>query len=122
MKPSGERSVGKADTLLQIRDTEAKAKRIIEEADEKQKAIIVAARREAIEKYQAAEAAIRKKIEAAISQEKASLAAQRSDAMRKGMEEAAKLMAKANDRVPKAKMHIKNHFERTFDAAAGTNE
>jgi len=122
MKPSGERSVGKADTLLQVRDTEAKASRIIEEADEKQKAILVAARREAIEKYQAAEAAIRKKIEAAISQEKASLAAQRSDSMRKGTEEAAKLMAKAKDRIPKAKTHIRNHFERTFDAATGTNE
>lgn len=114
--------MGKADTLLQVRDTEAKANRIIEEADEKQKAVIVAARREAIERYQTAEVAVRSKTEAAISQEKASLTAQRSDSMRKGTEEAAKLMAKAKDRIPKAKMHIKNIFERTFDAAAGTNE
>lgn len=122
MKPSGERSVGKSETLLQVKDAEAKAKLLIEQADEKQRSIIAAARREAIDKVQKAEEDLRSKKESALSQEKLALATQRDELLRKGNEEAAGINGKAKDRVPKAKSLLKQQFERTLDAATGTNE
>lgn len=114
--------MGKTETLLQVRDAEAKAQQTLEQADEKQKAIVAAARREAVEKIQAAEKAVKAKNETAIAQEKGSLASQRSHLLQKGNEEAAKLGTKAKERIPKAKTHIRETFERTLDAATGTNE
>lgn len=122
MKPSGERSVGKSETLLQVKDAEAKAKLLIEQADEKQRTIIAAARREAVDKVQKAEQDQRSKSESVLSQERVALASQRDELLRKGNEEAASINHKAKDRVPKAKTMIKQKFERTLDAATGTNE
>ena len=45
----------RADTLLQIKDAEAKASLIMKEADDKQKTIVAAARKEAIRKIQEAD-------------------------------------------------------------------
>ena len=55
-KPSGESSVGKAETLLQVKDAEAKAKQTLEQAEEKQRSIVAAARREAVDRMQKARA------------------------------------------------------------------
>jgi len=114
--------VGKADALSQIKEAEAKAKKTLEEAEERQKAIISSARREAVDKLQAAERDLRAKREAALDSERKALAAKRDELLRKGNEEAAAIEAKAAERVPKAKTTIKQYFERAFDAAAGTNE
>ncbi len=114
--------MGKTETLLQVRDAEAKAKQILEQADEKQKAIIAGARREAVDRIQAAERDLRSKHEAALAKERSSLATQRDELLRKGNEQAADLNAKAKERIPKAKAYIRQHFERTLDAATGTNE
>lgn len=114
--------MGKADTLSQIKDAEAKAKKIIEEAEDKQRAIVASARREAVDKLQVAEKDLRAKNEAALAQERKALAAQRDELLRKGNEEAAKIEGKAKERIPKAKTTIKQNFERTLDAATATNE
>jgi len=114
--------VGKADALSQIKEAEAKAKKTLEEAGDKQKAIVASARREAMDKLQAAERDLRAKKEAALDNERKALATQRDELLRKGNDEAAKIEAEAAARVPMAKTKIKEHFERAFDAAAGTNE
>jgi V/A-type H+-transporting ATPase subunit G/H len=114
--------VGKAESLLQIKDAEAKARQTLEQADEKHRAIIAAARREAVERSQKAEQELRAKTESALAQERKHLAAQREELLVKGKEEAARIEAKASDRIPKAKLMIKHDFERTLDAATGTHE
>jgi V/A-type H+-transporting ATPase subunit G/H len=114
--------VGKTETLLQVREAEEKAKQTLEQADEKHRNILAAARREAVEKLQTAENASRTKAEAAIAKEKKNLAVQKDELQKKGNEEASKLSVKAKDRIPQAKTYIRQHFERTFDATTGTNE
>ncbi len=121
-KPSGESSVGKAETLLQVKDAEAKAKQTLEQAEEKQRSIVAAARKEAVERSQKAEHDVRAKTESALAQERQSLSVQREALLTKGRDEAAKIEAKARDRIPKAKLMIKQSFERTLDVAAGANE
>lgn len=76
-KPSGESSVGKAETLLQVKDAEAKAKQTLEQAEEKQRSIVAAARREAVDRMQKAEQDLRAKNESAFAQERQSLSVQR---------------------------------------------
>ncbi len=122
MNPSGEMRVGKAETLLQVKDAEAKAKAIIEQAEEKQKQIVAAARRDALNKIQQAEQDLKVKNETAISIERKALTSQREQLMKKGHDEATHLGTKAKERIPKAKTYIKQQFERTLDAATGANE
>jgi vacuolar-type H+-ATPase subunit H len=122
VKPSGESPVGKAETLLKVRDAEAKAKQTLEQADEKQRSILAAARREAVERSQKAEIDLKAKTESGLAQEKKALTAKKEDLLHKGNEEAAKIDAKAKERVPKAKQMIKAQFERTLDAATSTHE
>lgn len=114
--------MGKAETLLQVKDAEAKAKQTLEQAEDKQRSIIAAARREAVERSQKAEKDLRAKTDSALAQERKALSVQREELLAKGKEEAAKIEAKASDRIPKAKLMIKQRFERTLDATAGTNE
>jgi V/A-type H+-transporting ATPase subunit G/H len=122
VKPSGESPVGKAETLLQVRDAEAKAKQTLEQADEKQRNILAAARREAVERSQKAEVESKAKTESALAQERKALATKKAELLQKGNEDAAKIDAKVKERVPKAKQMIKAQFERTLDAATGTHE
>jgi V/A-type H+-transporting ATPase subunit G/H len=121
-KTPGETPVGKAETLLQIKDAEAKARQILEEADDKQRSIGAAARREGVERSQKAEQELRAKTEATLAQEKKALAVKREELIVKGREEAAKTESKASDRIPKAKLMILQDFERTLNAATGTHE
>ncbi len=114
--------MGKAETLLQIRDAEVKAKQALEQADEKQRSILTAARREAVERSQKAEIDLKAKTESALAQERKALATKRDELLKKGNEDAAKIEAKAVERIPKAKLMIKENFERTLDAATGTHE
>ncbi len=114
--------MGKAETLLQVKDAEAKAKQMLEQAEEKQRSIIAAARREAVDRTQKAEQDLRAKTESTLAQERKALSVHREELLAKGRDEAAKIEAKASDRIPKAKLMIKQSFERTLDAAAGANE
>lgn len=114
--------MGKAETLLQIKDAEAKARQILEEADEKQRSIVAAARREAVERSNKAEQELRAKTDATLAQEKKALAVKREDLIVKGKEEAAKTESKASARIPNAKITILQDFERTLNVATGTHE
>ena len=122
MKSSGERSVGKVDTLSRIKEAENEAKRTLAEADANSMSVIAAARKDAVEKVQNAEASLRAKSADIIDQEKKSLAEKHAELLRKGNEEAAGISSKAKERVPKAKMYIRQNFERALDATTGTNE
>lgn len=114
--------MGKAEALSQIKEAEAKAKKTLEEAIEKQKAIVASARREAVDKLQAAERDMRARREAVLAKERETLAAKRDELLRKGNDEAATIQEKATSRIPKAKIAIKQQLERAFDATTGTNE
>ncbi len=122
MKSSGERFVGKVDTLSRIKEAENEAKSTLAEADAKSMSVIAAARKEALEKVQSAEAARRAKSADTIDQEKKSLAEKHAELLRKGNEEASAISSKANERILKAKTYIEGNFERALDAITGTNE
>ena len=101
----------RADTLLQIKDAEAKASQIMVEADEKQKALIVAARKDAVRKIQDAEEKQRTESDSAYASEKMKVSSQREDILGKGKAEASALKAKAEQNIPKAKAQLKQAFE-----------
>jgi V/A-type H+/Na+-transporting ATPase subunit G/H len=103
--------VTRADTLLQIKDAESKASQIMIEADEKQKALVVAARKDAVRKIQDAEENQRAEFESAYAAEKGKVASQRDDILSKGREEASSVKGKAERNIPKAKAHLKQAFE-----------
>ncbi len=101
----------RADTLLQIKDTEAKASVIMKEADDKQKTIVAAARKDAIRKIQDADEKQRSEFDVAYASEKAKVSSQRYEILGKGKDEAKVLKAKAETNIPKAKSHLKQAFE-----------
>jgi V/A-type H+-transporting ATPase subunit G/H len=103
--------VTRADTLLQIKDAEAKASQIMIEADEKQKAVMAAARKDAIRKIQDADDKQRSEFDAAYASEKAKVSAQREEILEKGKLEARELKSKAESNIPKAKLQLKKTFE-----------
>ncbi len=114
--------MGKSETLLQVKEAEGKSKQMIEQAREKQKTIIATARREALDRIQEAERSTRAATQTAISQEERRIASEREALILKGNEEAKVITSKASERIPTAKTHLKTHFERTIDAATGSNE
>jgi vacuolar-type H+-ATPase subunit H len=116
--PSGERPVTRADTLLKVKDAEAKAKGVLTEAEEKQKAIISAARKQAVRMIQEAEERLKAESDAALAEEKQKVAAIKEELLARGRADAAQLKAKALQRVPKARAYVKEGFERTIDATS----
>lgn len=81
------------------------------EADEKQKALVVAARKDAVRKIQDAEEKQRAEFESAYAAEKAKVSSQRDDILSKGKAEASAVKAKAELNIPKAKAQLKQAFE-----------
>ncbi len=114
--------MGKDETLLQVKETEAKAKTIVEQAEERHRTIITSARREAAKRAQDAEIDLRSRSEAALASERGKIAVQREEIVVKGNEEAEKLGSRAKDSIPKAKTFLKEQFMRTIDASAGAND
>jgi len=84
--------------------------------------MLSAARREAIERTEIAEATSRANSEAVLAEEKRILAVKRAELLKQGADDSQALAAKAAARIPKAKDHVMEQFELSFDAAAGTNE
>ena len=101
----------RADTLLQIKDAEAKASQIMIEADEKQRASVASARKDAVRKIQDAEEKQRVEFDSAYAAEKAKVSSQREDILSKGKAEATTVKATAERNIPKAKDHLKQAFE-----------
>jgi len=114
----GESNLSRTDILLKVKETEAKARSIIEEAEEEKKAIIAKARRDSVKMVQDAEAKIRADFESKISEEMKKLASQREVLLRKGEEEAARLEAAASKRMAKVKDFLKKEFERSINATS----
>ncbi len=114
--------MGKEQTLLQVREAEKKARDLILDAEEKQKSIVAAAHRDAAAKVQEAERELKMKRDSVLVNEEKELALEKEAQIAKGKDEANTIKVKANERVPKAKTYIKEHFERTLDVATGSNE
>jgi len=110
--------MSRADTLVKIKEAESKAQETIAAAEEKQKAMLAGARREAIRIVQEAEDKMKAEHDAVMAKERQSMAEKRQRLLRKGSDDAAKLMSKAAVNVPKAKTRIKEVFERTIDDSA----
>ena len=81
------------------------------EADEKQKALVAAARKDAVRKIQDAEEKQRAESESAYAAEKAKVSSQRDDILFKGREEASRVKGIAEHNIPKAKALLKQAFE-----------
>jgi vacuolar-type H+-ATPase subunit H len=110
--------VSRAETLLKIKEAEAKAKEIVSQADEKAKAIAASARKEAVRIVQEADEKGKAAYDTAYAAEKSKIATEREATVKKGAEEAERLKAKANVNVPKSDAYLLERFERTVDASS----
>lgn len=110
--------MSRADTLAKIKEAEAKARETVSAAEDRRKAILVEARREANRVIQVAEDRIKSEHEATMVREKQAMSEKRQLLLKKGSDDAAKLMSKASANIPKAKKKIKEAFERTIDASS----
>jgi len=110
--------VSRAETLLRVKDAEAKAKEILAEAEDKRRSLLAAARRDAIQLVQQEEDKLRAQQDASLTKEKAAVGEARQKLLKKGSDEAARLMSSASGNVPKAKAHLKQSFERAVNASA----
>jgi len=110
--------VSRADALLKVKEAESKAETIIKDAEEQQKVIISSAKREAARTIHDAEGNMKAESDAAFAREKATISSQREEIIKKGKEEAGRITTKASVNVPKAKIHLKERFERALDATS----
>jgi len=113
--------VSRDETLLQVKRAEEEAEQIIKEAQENQRAVVVAARKQAIRATQEADERLRAEFESTLSKERAKIAPQREAILSKGKDEALRTRAQAKDRTQKVKDHLKDSFARTLDATSRTN-
>jgi len=118
---SGGILVSRDETLLQVKRAEEEAEQIIKEAQENQRAVVVAARKQAIRATQEADERLRAEFESTLSKERAKIAPQREAILSKGKDEALRTRAQAKDRTQKVKDHLKDSFARTLDATSRTN-
>jgi len=106
--------VTRADTLLQIKDAEAKAAQTIKDAQEKQRVIVANARREAIKRIQDAELKMREDNERAFTEEKSKVSANKSDLISKGREEANQAKSHSSVKTSEVRHFLKESFERSL--------
>ena len=106
--------MNRADTLLKIKDAEAKATQTVKDAQEKQKAIIATARREAIKRVQDAETHAREENEKAFNDEKVKVNSTKSNLLNLGIEEARQVRANSFARVGSIRSHLKDSFEKSI--------
>jgi len=114
--------VNRSDILLQVKDAESKAQQIVKEAEEKQRATITSARREAATRVNEADEKLRADYDARFAKERESIASEKQTYLSKGNEEAATIKAAAKTKVPNVITHLMQSFERTLDVAAKTND
>lgn len=119
---SGEILVSRDDILLQIKRAEEEAEQIIKEAQESQRAVVVAARKQAIRVTQERDERLRAEFDSAISKERAKVASQRETILSKGKDEALRMRTQAEDRTRKVKDYLKDSFARTLDVAPRTDD
>jgi V/A-type H+-transporting ATPase subunit G/H len=106
--------MGRDETLLQVRRAEEEAEQIIKEAQESQKAIIAAARRQAIKATQEGEERLRIEFDQTLS-------SQREGILARGKDEGLRVRTQATTRADKVRDDLKDNFVRALDAAPRTN-
>ena len=114
--------MNRSDILLQVKDAESKAQQIVKEAEEKQRATITSARREAATRVNEADEKLRAEYEARFAKERESIASEKQTYLNKGKEEAVAIKSKADAKIPNVITHLMQSFERTLDVAAKTND
>lgn len=114
--------MNRSDILLQVKDAESKAQQIVKEAEDKQRAIITSARREAATRVNEADEKLRAEFDARFAKERETIAAEKQTYLTKGKKEADDIKVKAEANVPKVITHLMKSFERTLDVAAKTND
>jgi len=106
--------VTRADTLLQIKDAEAKATQIVKDAQEKQRAIVANARRDAIKRIQDAEVQMREDNDRAFNNEKAKVTSTKAELINKGVEEANQAKARSSSKMTTVRTNLKESFEKSL--------
>lgn len=104
----------RADTLLKVKEAEAKAAQIVKDAQERQKTIVSNARREAITRTRDAEAQRKEDRETAINTERVKLDALRKEKMAMGNAEAQKALSVPESKVLAIKAYLKESFEKSL--------
>ena len=110
--------MSRAEILVKIKDAESKAKDCVTKAEDRSKAIVATARKESVRMAREAEERMKADHDSALAGERARIALQRSALLKKGGEDAEAFKVKAANNIPGAKNHLKERFERTFDASA----
>jgi len=116
--PCGERHLSRAEILLQVKNAEEEAQQILKRARDEEKALASSARKEAVRRVQEAEERLQEEFNSALSAEKDRVASLREELIRKGQAEASSIERMAEERIQKAKIHLKSLFERIVDVAA----
>ncbi len=114
--------MNRSDILLQVKDAETKAQQIVKEAEEKQRATVTSARREAATRVNEADEKLRAEYDARFAKERESIASEKQAYLNKGKEEAAAVKTKADAKIPNVITHLMKSFEGTLDVAAKTND
>ncbi len=114
--------MNRSDILLQVKDAESKAQQIVKEAEEKQRATVTSARREAATRVNEADEKLRAEYDARFAKERESIASEKQAYLNKGKEEAAAVKTKADAKIPNVITHLMKSFEGTLDVAAKTND
>jgi vacuolar-type H+-ATPase subunit H len=104
--------VNRADTLLKIKDAEAKATQTVKDAQEKP--IIATARRDAIKRVQDAETHMREENDKAFTNERTKVNSTKADLLNNGKEDAKQVRAKSVAKVGTIRAHLKESFEKSI--------
>ncbi len=104
----------RADTLLKVKEAEAKAAQIVKDAQEKQKVIVANARRDALSRIRDGEANMKEDRERAIATEKVKLDAARKDQMAIGNADANKALTVSDSKIFAIKSYLKESFEKSI--------
>jgi vacuolar-type H+-ATPase subunit H len=106
--------VTRADTLLKVKEAEAKAAQIVKDAQERQKVIVANARRDALARMRDSEAKTKEDREKAIAEEKVKLDAARKEQMAKGNSEANKALTVSDSKIFAIRSYLKESFEKSI--------
>lgn len=110
------------ETLLQVKRAEEEAEQIIKEAQESQRSVVIAARRQALKATQDADGRLRAEFDSAVSKERAKIVSEKEAILVRGKDDALRVRDLAKNRMNRSKDHLKDSFARTLDATSGTDD
>ena len=106
--------MNRADTLLKVKEAEAKAAQIVKDAQERQKVIVANARRDALARMRDGETKMKEDREKAIAAEKVKLDAARKEQMAKGNAEANMALSVSDSKIFAIRSYLKESFEKSI--------